>query len=131
MASGVDTVRAAVEGRLKSNWSLTPISWPGVEFDAAEGDWIRSTLVFGTAAMETMSSAGVNTIPGFLLLDLFTVSKSGLGTLYARVDTLRDLFDRVTLGAAEFGAASGPREVSDEQWQGLQIEVPFIIEENS
>lgn len=131
MASAVDTARAGIEARLNSNWSVTDIAWPGLEFDAGEDNWIRPTLRFGSGQMETYGSAGVNTIEGLLLLDAFTVTKTGLGTLYGYVDTLRDLFDRVTVGAVEFGAASGPREVSDEQWRGLQIEVPFIIEENS
>lgn len=131
MASALDTARAGIEGRLNSNWSLTPISWPGVEFDPGEQDWIRATLRFAAGQMETFSSAGVNTVDGLLLLDAFTVTKAGHGDLYGYLDTLRDLFDRVTVGAVEFLAASGPRDVSDDGWQGLQIEVPFIIEETS
>lgn len=131
MASAVQTARAGIEGRLKTNWSTTPIAWPGHEFDAGEDDWIRPTLRFGAGEMETYSSAGVNTITGLLLLDLFTVTKKGLGDLYGYVDTLRNLFDRATVGAVEFGPASGPRHIPDPQWQQLQIEVPFTIEENS
>lgn len=131
MASALDTARSGIESRLKSNWSATPIAWPGVEFDPGEDDWIRPTLVFNAGAMETYGSAGVNTVEGLLLVDLFTAGKAGLGGLYDYVDTLRDLFDRVTVGAVEFGAASGPREIPDDQWRQLQFEAPFIIEENS
>lgn len=131
MASAIDTVRSGVESRLNDNWTKTPVAWPGVEFDPGEEDWLRSTIRFGAGQMETYGSAGVNTLEGLLLLDRFTVTKYGLGELYDDMDTLRDLFDRVTVGTAEFGAASGPRVISDEGWQGLQVEVPFIIEENS
>ena len=131
MASAVDTARSGIESRLNTNWTLTDVAWPGVEFEPGETDWLRPTLAFGTGAMEGMSSSGVGTIEGILFLDVFTVTKSGLGSLYGYIDTLRDLFDRASVGAVEFLAASGPRDVSDEQWRGLQIEVPFIIEETS
>jgi hypothetical protein len=101
-----------------------------VEFDPGERDWIRATLRFGIGQMESSGSGGVNTVDGLLLIDTFTIS-AGLGRLYGYVDTLRDLFDRATVGAVEFLAASGPREISDPQWRQLQFEVPFIIEENS
>lgn len=131
MASAIDTARAGIESRLNSNWTLTDIAWPGVEFDAGEDDWIRPTLRFGDGQMEGMGSSGYGTVEGLLFIDVFTVTKSGHGDLYGYVDTLRDLFDRATVGSVEFLAASGPREISDDQWQGLQFEVPFIIEETS
>ena len=131
MASALDTVRQGVELRLFANWTDTEIAWQGHEFDPGEDDWIRPTLRFGGGRLESYSSTGVNTVDGLLLIDCFTVSKSGLGVLYGYVDELRDLFDRVTVGAVEFLAASGPREVSDSLWQGLQFEVPFIVIETS
>lgn len=131
MASALDTARAAIEGRLATNWTTTAIAWPGHELDAGSSDWIRSTLVFAEGALESMSASGTNTIEGLLLLDLFTLDKTGHGTLYGYLDTLRDLFDRVTLGGVEFLAASGPRPITDEVWTGIQFEVPFIVEETS
>jgi hypothetical protein len=131
VASALDTARSGIEARLNSGWSTTPVAWQGVEFDAGEADWIRPTLVFNVGEMETYGASGVNTVEGLLLLDVFTVTKAGLGDLYGYVDTLRDLFDRATVGAIEFGAAGGPREIPDDQWRQLQFEVPFIIEETS
>lgn len=131
MASAIEAARAGIEIRLNANWTLTEIAWPGVEFDAGEQDWIRPTLRFGDGALEGMGSAGQGTVEGLLFVDVFTAEKSGHADLYGYVDTLRDLFDRATVGAVEFLAASGPRDISDEQWQGLQFEVPFIIEETS
>lgn len=131
MASAIDTARAGIEGRLQANWTRTRIAWPGHEFDAGDQDWLRLTLRFGAGEMQTMTSGGWNTVEGLALIDVFTLGRQGLGVLYDYVDTLRDLFDRVTVGAVEFYAASGPRQLSDPHWQGLQIEVPFIIEETS
>ena len=128
MASALNTARAGIEGRVKTNWAATQVAWPGVEFDAGEMDWIRPTLVFGEGGMESMGSSGIRTVEGRLFVDFFTLGKTGHGDLYGYIDIMSDLFDGVTVGSVEFLAASGPRDVSDEQWQGLQIEVPFIIE---
>ena len=131
MASALDTARQGIEARLKANWFRTPIAWPGVEFDAGEDDWIRLTILTNAGRLSSGTSGGHGTVDGLVLFDLFTVTKRGYGTLYGYMDELRDLYDRATVGSVEFLAASGPRELVDEVWAGIQFEVPFIIEETS
>ncbi len=131
MASAIQAARAAIEGRLNANWTTTPIAWPGQDFDPGAADWVRSTIRFGETTLSSHTSSGHNLLTGTLFLDVFTRGKGGYGTLYGYVDTLRDLYDRATVGAVEFLAAYGPRDISDELWRGLQLEVPFVIEETS
>ena len=137
MASATLTAEAAIEDRLGDNWSTTPISWPGVDFTPPNGPWIEPHVLWGEGVGETMGSGGVNTLPGVLVIRLFDRPGSGYGVIAGYVDTIRDLFDRVTVGAVEFLAASGPKkteredEKDESRWIGLKITVPFIMTENS
>jgi len=137
VASATLTAEAAIEARLGDNWSTTPISWPGVDFTPPDGPWIEMHVLWGEGVGETMGSGGVNTISGVLVIRLFDRPGSGYGVIAGYVDTLRDLFDRAVVGAVEFLAASGPKKTEREdkkdksRWIGLNISVPFTLEENS
>lgn len=131
MASAVQTARAGIEERLSANWTTTEIAWPGQDFDPGDDPWVRSTVLFGGAQMLTHSSSGYNNIDGIYVLDLYGRKGVGMGALYGYADTLRDLFDRATVGSVEFHAASGPRSIPEDAWERLSIEIPFTLEEAS
>lgn len=136
MASANHAVEVAIEERLNDNWPYSPIAWDGVDFDpkadASEGVWLRCTVIWGDATLETMTTSGHNEIIGILDLDLFDKPGNGYGILRERADDLRDLFDRATAGAAEFRAASGPQKIRNTQgWLQIKVSVPFTVDETS
>lgn len=140
MASATDTARAGIEGRLSTNitsidatWTAAAnVAWPGVDFTPPT-EWMRPTILWGEAFMESMSSSGTNTIVGVFVMEFYARPGSGLGTLYGWADAARDLFDRVSVGSVEFAAAAGPLRVNvdETEWLQVNVRVPFILEETS
>lgn len=133
MASATNAAIKSIETRLATNWSDTSIAWPGVHFEPTTAPYIRPTVLLTEATDWTMGSSGLNIVPGLYVVDFFATVGAGYGTLRGYVDTFRDLFDRVEVGTVRFRAASGPStlDLGDTGWIGLQVSVPFSIEETT
>lgn len=135
MASATNAAIKAIETHLATNWSSTSIAWPGVHFEPSTSPYIRPTTIMSEATDWTMggTGAGLNIVPGLFVVDFFATTGAGYGVLRGHVDTFRDLYDRATIGIVRFRAASGPSslDLTDTGWIGLQVSVPFSIEETT
>lgn len=141
MASAVKAAAGAIYSHLSSNitsiasgWSAnTNVAWPGVDYDPA-AEWIRPTILWGDGFPSSMGSSGTNIVTGVLVLQLFDRPGSGYGTLNGYADNARNLFDRASPGSSvEFLAASGPRQVNqdDTRWLQVNLSIPFVFEDAS
>jgi len=151
----MDTARAGVEARVKDAtalddyfrtrhqqpWTDVAVKWQGIDFEPPDEVWFEVNVLWGDGEGETAGDSGTNTVPGVLVFTLFDRPGAGLGALYDLADVLRDLFDRVTVGAVEFLVAGGPRRTmvrdtrfvmkGDTRWEQMSLSVPFILEESS
>lgn len=141
MASGMQAAAGAIYGVLNSNitsidagWTAsTNVAWPGVDFSPPD-DFVAPLIVWGDTSLSTMGSNGSNLTTGELVLQFFCRPGSGYGTLNAYADDAIDLYDRASPGSGvEFLAASGPRQVSqdDTRWLQVNVSIPFLLEGTS
>lgn len=130
MSSAMNTLRAAIEQKVSDTVDGDyPIHFSGTNFTPPDGPWLRATILFGQSRMVT-GGTGVtgNRVVGLLKLELFDLAGMGEGTLYDYADTLRNAFSRAKVGAATFGAPSGPRPVNtddDAEWEQIDVTIPF------
>ena len=109
----------------------TPINWDGVAFTQPNGPWIKPRILWGEGRMVTGGSGVIgNRFVGILSISFFGLPGKGKGALYGYCDTMRDAFSRALVGAAQFFAPSGPRDVdpddaSEVQWEQVVITIPF------
>lgn len=117
----------AIERRLASNWTDTPIAWPGVPFTPPNNaPWIRPTPLFGAGAVATYDT---HSVTGILQVDVFAPRGRGTGAARALAETVRDLFAAQTIDGVRFGAASGPEIGPDTSWLQLIVRIPFDVDE--
>lgn len=89
-------IRAAILARIESNWSATPVMWPGVELSTAGlSHYLRVSIVY-TEGYQVGSN--VEQYTGFVQLDVCARMDAddpqGTKTLTEYVDDVRDLFPR-------------------------------------
>lgn len=138
MAHDRRAATAAIETRVRDNWSRTPIEWSGTDFDpkdAALGGascWIRPTVLWGDAFEETQGGDGVaeHTTIGVLQLSVFFKPGRGKGEAQSHADTLANLFSGRTLDGIRFDPASGPRSgPAMDGWEQVIVTVRFEVDE--
>jgi hypothetical protein len=131
MAAGTfDLVRRQVEQHIATHWSLTTVSWPNVVFNPPEdGIWIQVTMLPGQAGQITMGTAGENRIYGVVHINLFVPLNRGMGEAWNKVDSLRSLFNRVTIGPVRFRVPSAGVPTLSQSWWQIPVSCPFSVDE--
>lgn len=131
MASATKTHTVSISDRLGDNWTTTDIAWQGVEYEPDEDPYVEAAILWGDGFAYDRASSGRAQLTGVLNLNLFARPGTGLGTLYGYADTLRDLFTEVTVDAVRFTVPSGPREVTGNSTDRVQVNVscPFTVED--
>lgn len=131
MASALDTATRALETRLQTAFPTTPTAWPNVEFVAPVGElWLRPTVIWGMGVLHTMLPRRENLVLGILQVSVFAPLAEGAGPALAVSDQVRQLYNRVVLGAVRCDAASGPAVLPiDPPWYSLAVTIPFHVEE--
>jgi hypothetical protein len=129
-ANRLSYIRQQVEKYLADRWTMTPICWPNVAFTPpVEGAWIQVAFMPGQAEQITLGSAGENRIYGIVHINLFVPLNQGTGEAWNTADSLRALFNRVTVGAVRFKVPSTRPPMLSESWWQIPITCPFSVEE--
>jgi len=135
VASNLNGAASSVEAYLESNWTQTPIAWPGIDFDPPDGPWLQASIQWGDGFIETMggSGSGTNAVVGVLTLNLFDKPGDGAGQVDSLADDARDLFNRAEVSGVRFDAPSGPKpgegRTGETAWLQRTVSVPFEIVE--
>ena len=131
MASTLDTHRATIEARIKSNWTETDIAWPNEQYTPDSDPYIQPTILWGGSGVTTKN--GRNTVTGILHINIFVSRETGTGALYGYADTIRDLFNRDEVSSVRFETPSGPTFVDapDRAWLQAAVVCPFTVEETA
>lgn len=121
--------KAELEGRLKANWSATPIDWPNTQFDPPNppAPWLRSNINEGDASRLTIG-ASTNSYrhPGVYTLQLFDALNVGDGPLTALADQAAALFQS-WYGVNVVCRTATVRTIGDDGkgWYQINVIIPF------
>lgn len=131
MSSALDAAQVAVYSRFNTQWAgATPIQFPGAVFTPPnEAPWVRVELIWGDAFEDTMEPTARNTLVAVIHVTVFGPKAVGRKDVMAKVNAVRDIFNRVEFSGVRCGAPSGPKPVEDPEWEALAVTIPCTIDE--
>ena len=112
-ATNLNTVRAAIEGRIATELALSPaipVVFHNMSYDSsAVTTFVQCLTTFGESNYLTLGSAsGTNQVNGIVVLNIFTPQGIGSGDNYTIGKRLRDLYNRITVSDVIFDSPIGP-----------------------
>ena len=136
-ATNLNTVRAAIEGRIATELALSPaipVVFHNMSFDSsAVTTFVQCLTTFGESNYLTVGSAsGTNQVNGIVVLNIFTPQGIGSGDNYTIGKRLRDLYNRITVSDVIFDSPIGPEVVESPTPEGqfqTQLRMTFEIYE--
>ena len=136
-ATNLNTVRAAIEGRIATELALSPaipVVFHNMSFDgSAVTTFVQCLTTFGESNYLTVGSAsGTNQVNGIVVLNIFTPQGIGSGDNYTIGKRLRDLYNRITVSDVIFDSPIGPEVIDSPTPEGqfqTQLRMTFEIYE--
>ena len=136
-ATNLNTVRAAIEGRIATELALNPaipVVFHNMSYDSsAVTTFVQCLTTFGESNYLTLGSAsGTNQVNGIVVLNIFTPQGIGSGDNYTIGKRLRDLYNRITVSDVIFDNPIGPEVVESPTPEGqfqTQLRMTFEIYE--
>ena len=136
-ATNLNTVRAAIEGRIATELGLSPaipVVFHNMSYDSsAVTTFVQCLTTFGESNYLTLGSAsGTNQVNGIVVLNIFTPQGIGSGDNYTIGKRLRDLYNRITVSDVIFDSPIGPEVVESPTPEGqfqTQLRMTFEIYE--
>ena len=136
-ATNLNTVRAAIEGRIATELALSPaipVVFHNMSYDSsAVTTFVQCLTTFGESNYLTLGSAiGTNQVNGIVVLNIFTPQGIGSGDNYTIGKRLRDLYNRITVSDVIFDSPIGPEVIDSPTPEGqfqTQLRMTFEIYE--
>ena len=136
-ATNLNTVRAAIEGRIATELGLSPaipVVFHNMSYDSsAVTTFVQCLTTFGESNYLTLGSAsGTNQVNGIVVLNIFTPQGIGSGDNYTIGKWLRDLYNRITVSDVIFESPIGPEVIDSPTPEGqfqTQLRMTFEIYE--
>ena len=136
-ATNLNTVRAAIEGRIATELALSPaipVVFHNMSYDSsAVTTFVQCLTSFGESNYLTLGNAsGTNRVNGIVVLNIFTPQGIGSGDNYTIGKRLRDLYNRITVSDVIFDSPIGPEVVESPTPEGqfqTQLRMTFEIYE--
>ncbi len=138
-AIDLNTVRAAIEGRIATELASSPVIsvvFNNMPFEPTIGTSFVQCLVnfaANTYESQTISSSTVNSVTGVLTLNIYSQAGIGSGANLTIAKRLRDLFNRIKVSDIFFEPPNGPTLLQSTEPEGYfqsVINVDFEIFEN-
>ena len=136
-ATNLNTVRAAIEGRIATELALSPaipVVFHNMPYDSsAVTTFVQCLTSFGESNYLTLGNAsGTNRVNGIVVLNIFTPPGIGSGDNYTIGKRLRDLYNRITVSDVIFDSPIGPEVIDSPTPEGqfqTQLRMTFEIYE--
>ncbi len=84
----------AVEGRLQTNWTATPIKFENVPFKETASAYIALFLKDGEGTQITLGSPALRRWPGIIMVQVFVPERTGIQQARNYADGIGAIFDR-------------------------------------
>ena len=136
-ATNLNTVRAAIEGRIATELASSPaipVVFHNMPYDSsAVTTFVQCLTSFGESNYLTLGNAsGTNRVNGIVVLNIFTPQGIGSGDNYTIGKRLRDLYNRITVSDVIFDSPIGPEVIDSPTPEGqfqTQLRMTFEIYE--
>jgi hypothetical protein len=133
---GFATTEAAIRSRFNTQWSTLRPTVP-LYFDNAGDDvtppqnsaWVRLTILPGASQQVEMGNTRRWRRVGVLVVQIFVPAASGTGLAAELGDTVRDIFEGVTISGVIFRATSLNRVGLDGAWLQYNASTSFQADE--
>ena len=132
-ATNLNTVRAAIEGRIATELALSPaipVVFHNMPYDSsAVTTFVQCLTSFGESNYLTLGNAsGTNRVNGIVVLNIFTPQGIGSGDNYTIGKRLRDLYNRITVSDVIFDSPIGPEVVASNPEGKFQTQLRMTFE---
>ena len=127
--------RKAIETRLTTNWTTTPIKFDGVPFEETRNPYLACTVVSGDRNPIDLSNTGTVRSIALVIVQIFIPADTGMALAKTYADSIAAIFDRAQfftddgdliscqVARAEYaGHADG--------WGQFNVTVPYTRDEN-
>ena len=133
---GFATTEAAIRSRFNTQWSTLRPTVP-LYFDNAGDDvtppqnsaWVRLTILPGASSQVEMGNLRRWRRIGVIVVQIFVPAASGTGLAAELGDTVRDIFEGVTISGVIFRATSLNRVGLDGAWLQYNASTSFQADE--
>ncbi len=125
-----ETERAAIEGRLNTNWTTTKIRFENGKFVPTPGvAWVRCDILQNDTNTLEFGQTSVKEYLGLIDIGIFTPLNAGskLGIGYA--DSIKAIFDMVDIGTIDCGPTTIFKVQDEDDWYHIVVSTPFTRRE--
>ncbi len=134
-ATDLNTVRAAIEGRIGTELASSP-AIPVVYYNMPNtptpaSSWCQCLVSFGASDFLSMggTSGSDNSVTGIVLVNIFTAKGDGSGANLTIGKRIRDLYNRIVVSGVHFDPPIGPEVLAKAAPEGyFQTQVRMTFE---
>lgn len=123
---------AAIESRLSSNWTTTPIKYDNVDYVPTAGqNFVELIIDNSNAAIAGFGSTSLMyRMRGIISINIFTSLNTGTRTARGYADTIATLFRAAHFSGIICGAPNITRIGQVEDWFVINVSVTYYRNEN-
>lgn len=103
--SFADTLKA-VESRLQTNWTTTPIKFQNVPFNETATAYVALFLQDGEGLQISLGTVALRRWAGIIIVQVFVPETTGTSVARGYADTIGAIFDRVQFSSGNSGVIS-------------------------
>lgn len=121
------SLRATVETHFSNNWSHTAVEYENVPIDLAKIDeYVSLTILEGESRQVSLGPSGEYTVPGFVVVSIFT--KRDIGTARSRQlsDHVANIFRGLKIDTVLFYVPKGITVHNKTSYFQCNVSAPFI-----
>lgn len=129
--SGFNACRQAIEERLSTLWTTTPIRYQNAPFQETANPYVALFILDGDGEQISLGTPALRRWAGVIMLQVFVPEDTGHAQARSYADSLGALFDRAQFSVNGSGTircrmpSMTPSE-THEGWYQVTVAIPFI-----
>jgi uncharacterized membrane-anchored protein len=124
------TIRSAIEARLNTNWTSTPIAWDNVPYTPdANTAFIRLIIDEVDSQQASMATIPCHRILGLIHVMIMVPINTGTNTARGHADTIAGIFRNANFSSIQCQSPRIRRVGDIGEWYQYSVLVPFYYEQ--
>ena len=115
-------IRVPIEQAISAAFPSTPIAWPSSSFDPPDALWIRPFVAYGGEALAAMRR---DQLVGSVVVEVFVPLSTGTAAVQNAIDTIKGVFFRQKINNIHFPDIQAIRQLENEAYYGMAIDISF------
>lgn len=131
-----EDTRKAIESRLASNWTTTPIRFENVPFTETAVPYVALFILDGEGKQISLGTPSLQRWAGLIVVQIFVPQDTGTKTARTYADAIGAIFDRQQFASGNSGTIrsripSIRRIGITHGWDQTNVTIPFIRDKQS